>query len=58
MGSVNGGCVWHFSDLDRFSPYYEQAASFDFTDVEPFPAYSYVYPLAPAVLANDDSRRQ
>jgi len=38
--------------LDRFSPYFEQAASFGFTEVEPSPAYGYVYPMAPAALAN------
>ena len=38
--------------LDRFSPYYEEAASFGFSDVQPYVAYSHVYPFEPSVLRN------
>ncbi|HHY93578.1 MAG TPA: RiPP maturation radical SAM protein 1, partial [Firmicutes bacterium] len=38
--------------LDRFSPYFEQAADFGLEEVRPYPAYRYVYPFPPAVLDN------
>lgn len=38
--------------LDRFSPNFEKAEQYGLTDVEPYPAYHYVYPLAPAAVAN------
>jgi ribosomal peptide maturation radical SAM protein 1 len=39
--------------LDRFSPNFEQSAELGFLDVEPAPAYKYVYPLVePEALHN------
>lgn len=38
--------------LDRFSPYFNQPEQFGITNIEPYPAYRYVYPFAPAVLSN------
>ena len=32
--------------LDRFSPNFEQASAFGFTDVHPLPSYRHVYPLS------------
>jgi ribosomal peptide maturation radical SAM protein 1 len=31
--------------LDRFSPYFQDPASFGLCDLEPYPAYRYLYPL-------------
>lgn len=38
--------------LDRFSPNFNQHAELGFKDLKPFPAYNYVYPLAPESVAN------
>lgn len=38
--------------LDRFSPNFNQHAELGFKDLQPFPAYKYVYPLAPETVAN------
>lgn len=38
--------------LDRFSPNFEKAEQYGLTDVTPYPAYHYVYALAPAAVAN------
>ena len=38
--------------LDRFSPYFEEASSFGFTEVTPYLAYSLVYPFDPAAVKN------
>lgn len=38
--------------LDRFSPNFDRAEELGFVDVQPFAAYSYIYPFAPAVVAN------
>lgn len=38
--------------LDRFSPNFDEAAERGFCTVEPYPAYRYIYPLAPAAVAN------
>lgn len=38
--------------LDRFSPNFHRAAEMGFTRVSPYPAYPYVYPLAPEAVAN------
>src|SRR5205085_516161 len=38
--------------LDRFSPNFDRAEEFGFTDVSPYPAYKHLYPFAPEVLAN------
>jgi ribosomal peptide maturation radical SAM protein 1 len=36
--------------LDRFSPNFEQGAELGLVDIEPSPAYGYVYPLEPEAL--------
>ena len=38
--------------LDRFSPHFEQAADFGFTDVAPARAYALVYPLSAETLSD------
>jgi ribosomal peptide maturation radical SAM protein 1 len=38
--------------LDRFSPNFECAAQLGFVNVQPYPAYRYIYPFAPEVVAN------
>jgi ribosomal peptide maturation radical SAM protein 1 len=38
--------------LDRFSPNFEYAAQLGLANVVPYPAYHYIYPLAPEVVAN------
>ncbi|HEY0737385.1 MAG TPA: RiPP maturation radical SAM C-methyltransferase [Herpetosiphonaceae bacterium] len=38
--------------LDRFSPNFDAAEQMGFTNVEPYPAYRYMYPLPPQVVAN------
>lgn len=38
--------------LDRFSPNFDSAEQFGFTDVTPYPSYSYVYPFAAEHIAN------
>lgn len=38
--------------LDRFSPNFNQHEELGFKDLKPFPAYNYVYPLAPEAVAN------
>jgi ribosomal peptide maturation radical SAM protein 1 len=38
--------------LDRFSPNFEQAAAFGFTDVRPLPCYEHIYPLDDAARHN------
>ena len=38
--------------LDRFSPNFEQADSFGFRDVKPYPVLEYLYPFAEDVLQN------
>jgi len=38
--------------LDRFSPNFDHAEQFGFVDVAPYPAYHYIYPLAPEVVAD------
>jgi ribosomal peptide maturation radical SAM protein 1 len=38
--------------LDRFSPYFNQPEQFGIANLEPCPAYRYVYPFAPAALSN------
>jgi ribosomal peptide maturation radical SAM protein 1 len=38
--------------LDRFSPNFDQAEALGFTAVEPLPAYRYIYPFQPQVVAN------
>lgn len=38
--------------MDRFSPYYDEAASFGMVDVKPMDIYRLLYPLADAELAN------
>jgi len=36
--------------LDRFSPNFEQGAELGFADIEPAPAYKYIYPFAPETI--------
>jgi ribosomal peptide maturation radical SAM protein 1 len=36
--------------LDRFSPNFEQGTELGFADIEPCPAYGYIYPFAPETL--------
>ena len=38
--------------LDRFSPNFDQAEALGLTAVEPIPAYRYIYPFQPEVVAN------
>ena len=38
--------------LDRFSPNFDHAEELGFADVAPYPAYHYIYPLPPDVVAN------
>lgn len=38
--------------LDRFSPNFEQAGPLGFVDVEPIPAYRYIYPFSRDTVAN------
>ena len=38
--------------LDRFSPNFDHAESTGFVDVAPYPAYSFIYPFPPEVVAN------
>ena len=38
--------------LDRFSPNFNEYKELGFKDLEPFPAYRFVYPLPPAAMAN------
>jgi ribosomal peptide maturation radical SAM protein 1 len=38
--------------LDRFSPNFDQAEALGLTAVEPLPAYRYIYPFQPEVVAN------
>ncbi|MFN0109409.1 MAG: RiPP maturation radical SAM C-methyltransferase [Blastocatellia bacterium] len=38
--------------LDRFSPNFNEHKELGFKDLKPFPAYSFVYPLAPEAVAN------
>jgi ribosomal peptide maturation radical SAM protein 1 len=38
--------------LDRFSPNFEYAEKFGFANVEPYPAYQYVYPFHSKILSN------
>jgi ribosomal peptide maturation radical SAM protein 1 len=38
--------------LDRFSPNYEKAEALGFVDVEPIPAYRYIYPFPRETVAN------
>jgi len=38
--------------LDRFSPNFDQAEALGLTAVEPIPAYRYIYPFEPEVVAN------
>ena len=38
--------------LDRFSPNFNNAESIGFVDVAPYPAYGYIYPFPPEVVAN------
>jgi ribosomal peptide maturation radical SAM protein 1 len=38
--------------LDRFSPYFDEAAGFGLTDVQPFPIYALLYDLPPESIAN------
>jgi ribosomal peptide maturation radical SAM protein 1 len=38
--------------IDRFSPNFEQSEQLGFKNVRPYPAYSFVYPLEPAAIAN------
>ncbi|KAB8145159.1 RiPP maturation radical SAM protein 1 [Chloroflexia bacterium SDU3-3] len=38
--------------LDRFSPNFDQSAEAGFANVQPYPAYSYVYRVPPEAVAN------
>ncbi len=38
--------------LDRFSPNFDRAEQLGFTDVRPFAAYNYIYPIDPEAIAN------
>ncbi|MGH9799660.1 MAG: RiPP maturation radical SAM C-methyltransferase, partial [Blastocatellia bacterium] len=38
--------------LDRFSPNFNEHKELGFKDLKPFPAYNFVYPLAPAAVFN------
>ncbi|HEX6291753.1 MAG TPA: RiPP maturation radical SAM C-methyltransferase [Herpetosiphonaceae bacterium] len=38
--------------LDRFSPNFDQAEELGFINVQPYPAYRYMYPFPPSVVAN------
>lgn len=38
--------------LDRFSPNFNNAESIGFVDIAPYPAYAYIYPFPPEVVAN------
>ncbi len=38
--------------LDRFSPNFNEHKELGFKDLTPFPAYNFVYPLAPEAVAN------
>jgi ribosomal peptide maturation radical SAM protein 1 len=38
--------------LDRFSPNFDHAAEYGFSEVEPYPAYSYIYLFEPSSVAN------
>lgn len=38
--------------LDRFSPNFNEYKELGFKDLEPFPAYKFVYPLPPEAVAN------
>lgn len=38
--------------LDRFSPNFDRAEELGFTDVRPFAAYNYIYPIDPEAIAN------
>jgi ribosomal peptide maturation radical SAM protein 1 len=37
--------------LDRFSPYFNEPASFGLTNIRPIAPYKYLYPFTPAILA-------
>ena len=36
--------------LDRFSPHFDKAATFGFTNVQPYPCYRFIYPLPVEVV--------
>jgi ribosomal peptide maturation radical SAM protein 1 len=38
--------------LDRFSPNFDDPESFGFTNVQPYPSYSYIYPLSSETVFN------
>jgi ribosomal peptide maturation radical SAM protein 1 len=38
--------------LDRFSPNFDHPEQFGFVNVEPYPSYRYIYPLAPEAVTN------
>jgi hypothetical protein len=38
--------------LDRFSPNFNNAEAMGFVDVAPYPAYNFIYPFPPEVVAN------
>jgi len=38
--------------LDRFSPNFNRAEELGFTDLAPYPAYDYIYPLPPEAVAH------
>ncbi|MGB0384023.1 MAG: RiPP maturation radical SAM C-methyltransferase [Ardenticatenaceae bacterium] len=43
---------WGIIRLDRFSPNFDKANQLGFKDVLPYPAYYYIYPFNPSIVAN------